>query len=152
MSWNMKQISYYIINFESLTWTVEVFRTRFRCPSLLDFLRNLFLKKYKIWVKCAMSSDAITLNFSKELNFTDWLSHTGFGEIRFLKWRDVVNSNSWFLAIWKEFSEGLPLFKLKRILTKIDISWVKSSTGCYTHPPTCISLMQTMWRFDLSDL
>ena len=35
----------------------------------------------------------------------------GYGEIRFLKWYDVINSNSWFLAILKEFS-GLPLFKL----------------------------------------
>ena len=40
-----------------------------------------------------------------------WLFHMGFGEIRFLKWHDVINSNSWFLAILKEFS-GLPLFKL----------------------------------------
>ena len=79
-----------------------------------------------------------------------------FGEIRFLMWRDVINSNSWLLAIIKEFSEGLPLFKviffvlkLKRVLTKIDISWVKSWSEGYTHPPTCINLMQTVGRLDM---
>ena len=30
--------------------------------------------------------------------------HAGFGEIRFLKWCDVINSNSWFLTILKGFS------------------------------------------------
>ena len=59
-----------------------------------------------------MGSDAIILNFSNELDSTDWLFHAGFGEIKFLMWRDVINSNSWFLAILKVFSEGLPLFKL----------------------------------------
>ena len=39
-----------------------------------------------------MGSDAIALNFSKELDSTD--CSTGFAEIRFLKWRDVNNSNS----------------------------------------------------------
>ena len=33
-----------------------------------------------------------------------WLLHAGFGEIRFLKWRDVINSSSWLLLILKEFS------------------------------------------------
>ena len=48
------------------------------------------------------------------------------GEIRFLKLHDIINSNSWLLAMLKEFS-GLPLFKLilfflklNRILTKLD--------------------------------
>ena len=61
-----------------------------------------------------------------------WLL-VGFGEIRFLKWHDVINSNSWFLAILKDFSD-LPLLfklifffsKLNRILTKIGTSCVKS--------------------------
>ena len=44
-----------------------------------------------------------------------WLFHAGFGEIRFLKWRDVINSNSWFLAILKRFSEGLPLINQPNI-------------------------------------
>ena len=57
-----------------------------------------------------MGSDAIPLNFSKKLDSTDF--HAGFGEIRFLKWRDVINSNSCFLAILNGFSEGLPLFML----------------------------------------
>ena len=45
----------------------------------------------------------------------------------------VINSNSWFLAILNGLSEDLPLFKLmffvlklKIVLTKIDISRVKS--------------------------
>ena len=42
-----------------------------------------------------------------------WMFHVG--EIRFLKWRDVINSNPWFLAILKGFSEGLSLFKLPNI-------------------------------------
>ena len=54
--------------------------------------------------------------------------HVGFGEIRFLKWRDVISSNPGFLAILKGFSEGLSLFKLpnifllklKRILVNVD--------------------------------
>ena len=45
-----------------------------------------------------------SLNFLKELD--------SIREIRFLKWRYVINSNSWFLAISKGFSEGLRLFKL----------------------------------------
>ena len=80
-----------------------------------------------------MGSDATALNFTKELDSTDCFFHAGFGEIRFLKLRNVINSNSWFLAVLKEFAEGLPLFKLiffflklKRVLRKIDISCVKS--------------------------
>ena len=46
----------------------------------------------------SMGSDAIALNFSKEIHF-----HAAFADIRFLKWRDVINSNSWFLAILKGF-------------------------------------------------
>ena len=80
-----------------------------------------------------MGSDATALNFPNELDSTDCLFHSDFGEIRFLKLRNVINSNSWFLAVLKEFAEGLPLFKLiffflklKRVLRKIDISCVKS--------------------------
>ena len=77
-----------------------------------------------------MGSDAVALNFLLEGIRLHWLFHASFEEIRFLKWRDVINSNSWFLAILKEFSEGLPLFtfflKLKRILIKIDKSSVSS--------------------------
>ena len=94
-------------NFESLTWTFEAIRTRFPCPSLLDFLGNLFFKK-NLKYGWNIGSDAIALSFSKGLDFTDCYIYAGFGEIRFLKWCDVINSNSWFLAILKEFSEGLP--------------------------------------------
>ena len=66
--------------------------------------------------------DAIALNFSKELDSTE--CYVCFGEIRFLKWRDVNNSNSWFLAILNEFSEGLCIqaniffLKIKKCLNK----------------------------------
>ena len=50
----------------------------------------------------SMGSDAIALNFLKKLDF---------GRIRFSKWHDVINSNYWFLAMFKRVS-GLPLFKL----------------------------------------
>ena len=52
--------------------------------------------------------EAITLNFSTELGMTG--CSMGFGEIRFLKWCHVNDSNYWFLAILNGFSEGLPLF------------------------------------------
>ena len=32
-------------------------------------------------------------------------------EIKFLKWLDAINSNSWFLEILNGFSEGFLLFK-----------------------------------------
>ena len=57
----------------------------------------------------SMGSDAIVFNFLKKLDSR--LVHVGFKEIIFLKSHDVINSNSWFLAILKEFS-CLPLFKL----------------------------------------
>ena len=59
-----------------------------------------------------MGSDAIALNFSKKLDSTDSADHAGFGETRFLKRNDVINLNSWFLAILKGFSECSSLFKL----------------------------------------
>ena len=50
-----------------------------------------------------------TLNFLNELH---GLFYVGFGKIRFLKWRAVINSGSCFLAISEGFSERLSLFKL----------------------------------------
>ena len=35
---------------------------------------------------------AVMINFFKELDSNDWLFHASFGEMRFLKWRDVINS------------------------------------------------------------
>ena len=49
------------------------------------------------------------LNVSKELDPTDFSMRVLKRLGRFLKWCDVINSNSWFLAILKGFSEGLPL-------------------------------------------
>ena len=66
-----------------------------------------------------MGIDCITLNFLKELDSNGWLFHASFGEIRFLKWRDVINSIFSFLAISKEFSERLPVFKLIFFFLKI---------------------------------
>ena len=78
-------------------------RTRFSCPGLLDFLR----KKNQKYGR-SMASDAIALNFLKELDSTGCSMQVC---------RDyVVNSNSWLLAISKGFSEGLPLFKLTFVL------------------------------------
>ena len=58
------------LNFEGSIWIIEVVRTKFPCQGLLDFLRNLFLKNYLKYGR-SMGSDAIALNFSKELDSTD---------------------------------------------------------------------------------
>ena len=50
-----------------------------------------------------------------------WLLYAGFGEIRFLKWRGVINSSSWFLAILKGISEDLHLVKLYDIFFPLKI-------------------------------
>ena len=79
-----------------------------------------------------MDSDSIALYFLNKLNSTD-CSMWVLERLDFFKWHDVINSNSWFLAILKEFSD-LTLFKLifflkltlNRILTKTDVSCVKS--------------------------
>ena len=99
--------------------------------SFTGFSEKSFFKKKDLKYGRSIGTDAIALNFLKELDYR--LFHSSFVEIRFLKWLDVINSNSWFLAKLIEFSEGLPLFKLiffflklKGILTKIDISCVKS--------------------------
>ena len=126
------------LNFQSSTWTDEVIRTRFPCPGLLDFLINLFLKKKSaIWAKYEqwhyrfkfLDRSKLHWPFHGFWNFNGILFH-GFWKIRFLKWRHVNNSNSWFLAMLNGFSEGLPLFKIifvlkiKSISTKINISYV----------------------------
>ena len=82
-------------------------RTRFPCSGSLDFWKNI--KKKNLKYGQSMDSDAIAFNFLKKLDSR--LVHVGFKEISFLKSHDVINSNSWFLAILKEFS-CLPLFKL----------------------------------------
>ena len=60
--------------------------------------------------EAAMGCDAMAVNFLKELDSTD-CSMWALERLDFQR-RDVINSNSWFLAILKGFSEGLPLFKL----------------------------------------
>ena len=58
------------------------------------------------------------LKFLEEIRL-HWLFYAGFGEIKFSEWRDVyIQFNSWFWAIIKGFSEGLPLFKLKIFFLK----------------------------------
>ena len=94
-------------NFESSNSTVEVIRTRFPCPGLLHFLRNLFFKKT---LKYGHGQWCYRFKFLEKTRL-HWLFHVDFREIRFLKQHDVINSNSWLLAILKEFS-GLPLVKL----------------------------------------
>ena len=101
-------------NFESSIWTVEVIRTRFSCPSLLDFLKNRFVFK-KMWNMDEIWAVMLSLHFKfLEESRLYWHFYACFREITFLKWRDVINSNSWFMAILKGFS-GLPLFKLPNI-------------------------------------
>ena len=85
-------------NFESSTWTVEVIRTRFPFPGYWIFWE---ITK-KIWNTDEIWEVMLWLRLH-------WLFHVCFGEIRFLKWHDLINS--WFLGTLKEFS-SLPLFKL----------------------------------------
>ena len=75
---------------------------------LLDFLRNLFLKKKKekteIYAKWAV---ILSLSISRK-NYNPLTFHADFGQIRFLKWRDVIDSNSWFFGnikrVFKRFA------------------------------------------------
>ena len=106
-TWRKLYSSYIIkveVDFESSTWTVEVIRTRFPCPGLLDFLGNPFFKKIWNMGKVYMGSRCYRFEFLEEIRLY-LLFHVNFGEIRFLKWHDVINSNSWFWAILKGFSE-----------------------------------------------
>ena len=60
--------------------------------------KSFFLKKIWNMGEVAVGCDAMAVNFH-------WLFHAGFREIRFSKRRDVINSNSWFLAILKGFQK-----------------------------------------------
>ena len=76
--------------------------------------KSFFLKKKKeIWTKYGQWR--YRFKFLKGIRLY-WLFHVDFGEIRFLKWCDVINSNSCFLTILNGFSEGLLLFKLNFFL------------------------------------
>ena len=92
---------------------LEVIRTRFPCPGLLDILRNLSSYKKILKLRQRHGQSTLSLYFVGRIEL-HWLFHWGFGEMTILKWRNVSNSNSWFLAIIKGFSRwhGLPLFKL----------------------------------------
>ena len=72
--------------------------------------KYIFLKKSEIWAKHGqLTINTIALNFWMEYSTTE--CSVSFGKIRFLKRRDVNNSNFWFLAILYGFSQGLSLFK-----------------------------------------
>ena len=92
--------------------------------------RSEIWAKYRQW--------CYRFEFLEEIRL-HWLFHVSFGEIRFLKWHGVINSNSWLLAILKEFS-SLPLFK--RIFTKIGISCAKS----YHQSARPTHLLASIWR------
>ena len=84
-------------------------------PRFTGFSEKFFLKKRnsEIWAKTLHFSS----NLPKELDSTLQLDSeeldSSFGEIRFSSSvMYIINSNSWFLAVLKRFSEGLPLFKL----------------------------------------
>ena len=108
-----------MFNFDSSTWTVVVIRTRFPCPGLLNFLINLFLF---IYFFLNLNYGQINGQWCYHFKFLEvirlqchwqWLFHVDFREISLLKWHDEINSNSWILAILKEFSEGFLLLKHK---------------------------------------
>ena len=72
----------------------------------------------KVWVV-----DAIALHFSTELGPNDCSMRVLKKQINILKWHDVSNSNSWFLAILNGFSRrfafiqaNIFFLKLKSIL------------------------------------
>ena len=97
----MRKISSCMIKVEDQLWKfnlkVEVSRRRFPCPGLLDFPRNPFFKrKSEIWENYGQW--CYHFKFFEEIKLY-WLFHVAFGKIRFLNWHDVINSNSWFLAI-----------------------------------------------------
>ena len=57
-------------------------------------------EKYGSWFYCFTLLSRIPLH---------WLFHVGFGEITFLKWGNVSNWNSWFLARFlNRFSRRFP--------------------------------------------
>ena len=99
--------------FKSSTWIVEVIE-----------LDSHVLVYWILWAKYGQW--CYRFKFFEEIRL-HWLFNVGFGEIRFLKWHYVTNSNSWFLAILKEFS-GLPLFKLILFFLKIKYDFNKN---CY---------------------
>ena len=111
-----------------------------------------FFFKYEIWVKYGQW--CYHFKFLEEIRL-HWLFHVGFGEIRFFKWHDVINSNSGLLANIKEFS-GLALFKLiffflklNSILTKNWCFMCQILTPEAACPPTCINLMETVRIFNM---
>ena len=102
-----------------------VIRIRSPCLGLLDFLTNLFLKKNsEIWTKYRQWRHHF--KFLEEIRIY-WLFHVCFGETRFLKWHDVINSNSWFLAILKKFS-GLPSCYLGSMVVNINALFAEWNT------------------------
>ena len=90
------------------------------------------------------------------------LFQASFGEIRFLKWCDIIEFK--FLVfgnikrVFRRFffysiqATNIFLLKLERILIKVDISCVKwhgnvIQSECYTHPPTRVNFMQCkLWE------
>ena len=113
------------------------------------FSEKSFFKKNKseIWAKYGLW--CYHFKFLEEIRL-HWLFHRGFGEIRFLKWHDVINSNYWFLAILRVFRfvfiQSIFFLKLNRILTKIDISCVRSyhQSARPTHP--LASIWSKLWE------
>ena len=94
-----------MFNFDSSTWTVDVIRTRFPCPGLLNFLINLFFKKKNLKYGQINGQWCYRFKFLEVIRLQchwQWLFHVDFGEISLLKWHDEINSNSWILAILKE--------------------------------------------------
>ena len=117
----MQKISSYMIKVEVQLWNFNLNSfSRLELDSHSRFTgfseKSFFFFNKNLKNGQSIGSDAIALNFSKELDSTDSTDHADFGEIKFLKWNDVINLNSWFLAILKGFSECSPFFKLTYFL------------------------------------
>ena len=104
--------------------------------------KSLFKKKNEILMgKLCAVTWCYPFKFLEEIRF-HWLFHVGFGEIGFLKWHDVINSNSSFLAIlikvfrFAFIQANIFFLKLNWILTKIDISCVSNLNTRVLDPPT----------------
>ena len=77
------------------------------------------------------------------------LFHAGFGETRFLKWCDVINSNSWFFRRFAFTVFKLTFFSgIKKDFDKNRYFMCQMVTSG-SLPHTCVNLMQTVGRFNM---
>ena len=75
------------------------------------FSEKSFLKKSEIWAN--YGKWCYRFKFLEGIRL-HWLFHAGFGEIRFLKWRDVINSNSSLFLLFGNINRQLRDILLNR--------------------------------------